>query len=217
MKNLLIKEIKLSASLLTYFFILFSIMAFIPGYPILVGAFFVCFGIFQSYQAGRENNDILYTVLLPVEKTDAVEAKFIFSVFIQMVSFALFLIFTLIRMILLKEAGPYVNNAMMNANQVFLAYVLIIFALFNWVFIKGYFKTAYTFGKPFIKFIVYGFIVITIAEAMHHFPNLGFLNATDTIGDVRLWIMLIVAFVIYVVVTLLSCRKSKTLFDKVDM
>ena len=32
-------------------------MAFIPAYPILVGAFFVCFGIFRFFQSGRENND----------------------------------------------------------------------------------------------------------------------------------------------------------------
>ena len=71
MKNLLVKELKLSALPLSYFFILFGAMAMIPGYPILVGAFFVCLGIYQSFQNGRENNDILYTVLLPVKKEAA--------------------------------------------------------------------------------------------------------------------------------------------------
>ena len=75
-RNLLSKEIKLAASPLAWLFISFSLMAFIPGYPILVGAFFICFGIFQCFQSGRENNDILYTVLLPVSKTDAVKAKY---------------------------------------------------------------------------------------------------------------------------------------------
>ena len=45
-RNLLSKEIKLAASPLAWLFISFSLMAFIPGYPILVAAFFICFGIF---------------------------------------------------------------------------------------------------------------------------------------------------------------------------
>lgn len=68
MKNLMRKEIKLSASLISFLFILFSMMTMVPGYPILVGAFFVCFGVFQSFQNACANNDILYTVLLPVKR-----------------------------------------------------------------------------------------------------------------------------------------------------
>jgi hypothetical protein len=70
MKSLMRKELMLSAAPITFVFILFSTMAMIPGYPILVGAFFICFGIFQSFQSACANNDILYTVLLPVKKTD---------------------------------------------------------------------------------------------------------------------------------------------------
>lgn len=42
MIKLLRKEIQLAASPLSYFFIGFGLMAFVPGYPILVGSFFVC-------------------------------------------------------------------------------------------------------------------------------------------------------------------------------
>ena len=69
MKKLLIKEIRLAASPLSFLFLAFSVMALIPGYPILVGSFFVCFGIFHSFQATRETNDILYSVLLPLSKS----------------------------------------------------------------------------------------------------------------------------------------------------
>ena len=62
MKNLLYKELKLASLGLTYLFILFGFMTLIPGYPILLGAFFVCLGIFQSFRTARENNDILYLI-----------------------------------------------------------------------------------------------------------------------------------------------------------
>ena len=67
MKNLLMKEFKLATLPLTYLFLLFSLLTFIPGYPILCGAFFVCLGIFQSYQRNREDNDILYRILKNVQ------------------------------------------------------------------------------------------------------------------------------------------------------
>ena len=50
MNKLLKKEYCLSASLLTYLFLTFGAMTLIPGYPILMGAFFVSVGIFQSFQ-----------------------------------------------------------------------------------------------------------------------------------------------------------------------
>ena len=68
MIKLLRKEIQLAASPLSYFFIGFGLMAFVPGYPILVGSFFVCLGLFQSFQTAREANDLTYTALLPVAK-----------------------------------------------------------------------------------------------------------------------------------------------------
>jgi len=38
MRNIMLKEIKLSASPLAFLFIAFGLMFFIPGYPILCGA-----------------------------------------------------------------------------------------------------------------------------------------------------------------------------------
>ena len=75
MRNIMIKELRLSASLLSYLFIIFGLMFFIPGYPILCGVFFVTLGIFQSFQNARETNDILFSALLPFAKRDVVRGK----------------------------------------------------------------------------------------------------------------------------------------------
>ena len=81
--KLLRKEIKLAASPLSYFFLAFTLMAFIPGYPILVCQFFICLGLFQTFQNGRESNDIIYSVLLPISKKSIVKARFLFVLFIS--------------------------------------------------------------------------------------------------------------------------------------
>ena len=126
MKNnfvkLLNKEIKLASSPLSYIFVAFSLMVFIPGYPITVGPFFVCLGLFYTFQNGRESDDIIYSVLLPIAKRDVVTARFVFVVFIQLVAGMLMLVFTVVRMTLLKNAVPYVTNPLQNANLFFIAY-----------------------------------------------------------------------------------------------
>jgi len=217
MKNLLYKELHLSAPLLTFLFLGFTAMTFIPGYPILCGAFFVCFGIFQSYQLGREDNDILYTVLLPVKKSDAVRSKYAAAAALQMIAFVLFAAFTCIRMAFMSGSAVYQANALMAANPVFLAFVLLIFAAFNVVFIGGFFRTAYQYGKPFILFIVAAFTIIAVAEALHHLPGLGWMNALDFSGFSRQLIILFAAAILYVSATVISCKISQSRFEKIDL
>ena len=217
MRLLLNKELRLAASPLSFVFLAGALMTLLPGYPILVGAFFICFGIFHSFQNAREANDTLYTVLLPVKKSDFVRAKFAFSCLIQLAGFALCAALTAVRMTLLSGAAPYVNNAMMNATPVFLAFVLLIFAAFNLLFICGYFKTGYCFGMPFLRFGIAAFLLVGIAETLHHLPGLGFLN--DPAGE-RLglqFILLAAAALVYAAGTAFSCRKAQTRFEKIDL
>lgn len=75
MSNILKKEMKLSASILSYLFIAFGLMFFLPGYPVLCGPFFVCLGIYQSFQNTREANDIVFSALLPIPKRDVVKGS----------------------------------------------------------------------------------------------------------------------------------------------
>lgn len=217
MKNLLFKEFTLAASPLTYIFIAFSVMVFIPGYPILVGAFFVCLGIFYSFRNAREDGDVTYTALLPVRKSDVAVAKCLFSVTVEMISFLLCLIFAYIRSTVLVSVGPYRTNPMLPANFVYLGAVLVIFALFNSVFVSGFYKTAYRLGAPFIAFSVAAFAVITVAEALWHFPGLGFLGAVaDGKMPIRALIFAICAL-FYIAVTLLSIKSSGRKFEKIDL
>ena len=215
MKNLLIKEIRLASHVLSYLFIAFAFMTLIPGYPILVGSFFVCLGIFQSFQSSRESNDVLYTVLLPIEKGDAVRARFLFVCFIQLLALLIMGALTAVRMVLWADAAPYANNAMMNANLAYLGYAAVVFALFNGVFVGPFFRTAYKFGRPFVTFIVLSFLVIIVGETLHHIPGLEFLNGTGRLGIQGA--ILGAGLLIYALVTALSCRRACRVFETVDL
>lgn len=217
MKNLLLKEFKLATLPLTYLFLLFALMTFIPGYPILCGAFFVCLGIFQSYQRNREDNDILYSVLLPVSKKDVVKAKYMSVVLLQVTAFAICTVCTVVRMTFLSDVEIYTTNALMGANFVFLAFVLMIFATFNVIFVGGFFKTAYGIGKPFVTFIVVNFLIIGLAEILHHLPGLGWLNVLDFSRFGEHFLILMIAMIVYVAFTVISCRVSQSRFEKIDL
>lgn len=181
MNKLLKKELRLTAAPITYFFLAFALMTLIPGYPILVGGFFITLGIFYTFQMARESNDILYTALLPCKKQDVVRAKYAFCVLIEL-----------------------------------LGWLLILFALFNSVFLGGFFRTAYGLGKPFILYSIAGFAVICLAEALHHFPGMAAMNS-QTEGFGMQLIVLAAGVLLFVGMTALSCRKAQKNFERIDL
>lgn len=54
---------------------------------------------------------------------------------------------------------------------------LLIFGFFNSIFVGGFLRTAYNFAKYFIPYIIVTFLIIGIAETLHHVPALSALNA----------------------------------------
>lgn len=217
MCNILLKELKLSASLLSFLFIPFGLMFFLPGYPILCGVFFVTLGIFQSYQNAREANDMVFSALLPISKRDVVKGKYLFTCAIELCSSLLMTLAVVLRMTVLSDAAVYRSNALMNANLFALGMAFVGFGLFNLIFVGGFFKTAYKFGRPFVGYAIAAFALITIAEALHHFPGLGFLNAFGTEHFAVQLLLLAAGLMIYLSVTLLSYQKACKCFEKIDL
>lgn len=217
MGNVLRKEMKLSASVLSYLFIIFGLMFLIPGYPVLCGAFFVCLGLFQGFQTAREANDIVFSVLLPIAKRDVVKGKYLFVCMIECCAFVLMALCVILRMTAFSESAVYRANALMNANIFTLGMACVIFGLFNWIFVGGFFRTSYKFARPFVTFIIVNFLVIIAVEALHHIPGLEAVNAfgTDHLGMQVL--LLIAGIALFVLMTLLSLRKACIDFERTDL
>ena len=120
------------------------------------------------------------------------------------------------RLTALREAAVYTKNAMMNANFAYLGWLLILFALFNSVFLGGFFRTAYGLGKPFILYSIAGFAVICLAEALHHFPGMAAMNS-QTEGFGMQLIVLAAGVLLFMGMTALSCRKAQKIFEQIDL
>lgn len=217
MSKLLKKEMKLAASPLSYWFLAFALMTMLPGYPILVGAFFVCLGLFQSYQNAREQNDVIYTALLPVAKTDIVRAKFAFTVMIECAAWVLSAILTLVRMTALNAASVYTENAMMNANLAYLGWLAVLFGLFNLIFVRSYFKTVYKIGKPFVIFTIVGFLTLAAAEVLHHLPGLQWLNTTGFERFGGQLVFLLVGLSLFLMMTGYALASSVHSMEQLDL
>lgn len=217
MRNVMIKEMKLSASSLSYLFILFGLMFFLPNYPVLCSVFFVTLGIFQSFQNARETNDILFSALLPIAKRDVVKGKYLFVCFIELCGALVMAIAVMIRMTFLSESVIYKANALMNANFFALGLAFFIFGLFNAVFVGGFFKTAYKFARPFVAYIILAFTTVGIGEALHYFPGLQVLNAFGTEHLSLQLLLLAFGILAFLLLTYVSYRKSCRRFEEIDL
>ena len=105
----------------------------------------------------------------------------------------------------------------MNANPFALGVALLLFGLFNLIFIAGFFKTSYKFAKPFVTYIIVTFLVIGIAEALHHIPSLEALNAFG-FSHLPLQLGLLSAGVVcYIALTGLALKSSAASFEETDL
>ena len=217
MNTLLKKEMRLSTLLLTYLFIGFAFMTLLPGYPILCSVFFITLGIYHSFQNARESNDIVFSALLPIAKRDVVKGKYQFCVLIELCGFFMMAVLTLVRMTAFSESATYHQNALMNANPFFLGMALLIFGMFNLIFVGGFFRTAYSLGKPFVTYIIACFLIIVIGEALHHIPGLEQLNAFGTDHIALQLSALFAGILLYILLTIMSYNKACKSFDNIDL
>ncbi len=217
MRDLLRKELFLSASVLSYLFIPFGLLFLVPGYPILCSAFFVSLGLFQSFQNAREANDLVFSALLPVAKADVVRGKYRFVCLIEACAFLLMAVSVLLRMTVFSEAAVYRGNALMNANGFALGSACVIFGLFNRIFVGGFFKTGYRLGRPFVGFIIAAFLTIGIAETLHHVPGLEMLNAFGMDHPAVQLSAAAAGMIVFLLLTAASCRKACEDFERIDL
>ncbi|MBP5230803.1 MAG: ABC-2 transporter permease [Clostridia bacterium] len=226
MKNLLYKEYRLCFHSTLFFFLPFVVMLLIPNYPYLVAFFFVCNGIFNSFSQAALDQDLLFTSLLPVSKADAVRGKYLFVASVQAMDFLLF-----IPMVFLNHAvHPEGNAAGADACLTMLGGGLIVFAIFNYVFIPRFYKKTDKFGQSFLTAVIAMFVWIFLAEGMmiaakaaaKSVPAFAWIasNLGTFPSSGEAWIAQAVFFAVcvlaYVLLTVLSCRRSIRIFSQIS-
>ena len=227
MKQLFYKELKLCLPVQVPLFFLFAAMLLIPAYPYLVACFFTCNSIFYLFNQSAGNNDLLFTALLPVSKAQVVKARVRFTVMIEMIMFLL-----LVPMIFVNHRlNPQGNPAGTDGSLTFLAAVLVLFTVFNAVFIPAFYRDETKSGKNFLVSTVSVFVwiilwegfMITAAAAKDAVPffrwaaeNLDAFPSTAEAWRTQL-VALGVGALIYGLGTCLVSRRAVSIFEQADL
>ncbi|HAS37098.1 MAG TPA: hypothetical protein DCS04_00480, partial [Ruminococcaceae bacterium] len=166
-KCLIKKEFLLTAHPMTFVFTFFGIMLIIPNYIYYVAFFYTTLGIFFDFMNGRENRDTYFNAILPVSKREVVKAKTAFVWIIETAS----VVFAVPFAILSRTINPNGSNlAGIEANVAFFGLSLIMYSLFNAVFLNEFFKTAYKAGKAFVFGSIATAVFVLVAETADHMP-----------------------------------------------
>ncbi len=215
MKNLLYKEFRLASHPAAYLFLGLAAMMLIPNYPLSVTFFYPCLGAFFICQNGRENRDIFYSMLLPVEKGSLVRARFLMVSLLQLGQILLCVPF-----LFLRNLYPPVENVVgLDANLALLGFGLVLMGLFNLVFFSRHYRDPSRVGVPFLLASLVMFLGIGVTEALPHFVPV-IRDRLDTplfqfLPEKLLCFALGAA--VYALLTALSCRLSVRSFETLDL
>lgn len=165
MKNLLNKEFRLASHPAAFLFLGLAAMMCIPNYPLTVTFFYPCLGAFFICLTGRENRDIFYSMLLPVEKTKLVWARVLMVCILQ-----LFQVVLCVPFLFLRSLYPPVGNVVgLDANLALLGFGLAQMGLFNLVFFPLYYKNPSRVGVPFLVGSAAVLLWACLSESLPHF------------------------------------------------
>ena len=213
MFNLLYKELRLAAHPNLFVFTLLGVLVIVPAYPYGMVFMFGCLGPYITMTYGRETNDLYYTSLLPVKKRDIVKSKCLLFMLAQMVQLLISLPFAIWRVSLLPAGNP----AGIEANVAYYGFGLIVYALFNFVFLTEFFKTGYKAGRAFLLAVTPAVLIVLIMEVLAHFPNLAWLDSLEIPDLVRQLPFLVVGIVTYLAAMVGAYQISAKRFEQVNL
>lgn len=215
MVPLLRKEFRLCKHPITPMMVLLSAMVLIPNYPYVVIFFYVSMAIFFTCLLGRENNDIIYSLNLPIRKRSIVKARLLFAVIIQLVQLAVMIPFSLLN----QHRDAPCNQAGMDATVSLFAIGFLVYGLFNRVFFSSYYRNVNRVGVAFVKASVVLFACAGL-DVVSTYAVPFVRERLDTPGASFLWEKLIffaLCALIYGILTVVTYQISIRRFERQDL
>ena len=133
MKNLFIKELKLCMHPLVFVILLTPFITFVDVYPHMLTYLYMTIGVFMISLKARENNDIEYSLTLPITRRDVVKARMTMVNFVQLISVVLTVAVAIFKARALQTLGG----------------ALIFMGVWNLVYFILYYKNPQKIGVPF--------------------------------------------------------------------
>lgn len=213
MKALLYKELRLAAHPALFVFSCFGVLLCVPGYPYGMVFFFGCLGLFFTTVNARENGDSFFTAALPVRKKDVVRGRCALFVLAQIGQLLVSVPFALLRPLWLTQG----NVAGLEANVAYYGFGLLIFGVFNGLFLPLFYRTARRAERAFLLTLLPVAVLIGCMEASAHVPALAWLDSIRPGDQMRQVPLLLAGALAFVLITWAGCRVAEKRFEQVDL
>jgi len=212
MKNLLHKEFRLSIH--PFYYVLPAILGalmLIPQWLFFLVPLYFCFISLPNLMSiYKSNNDIAFSVILPVAKRDIVRGRITAFVLLELMHVAWAVVFALI-----NRSIYAVENFSFNLNIAFFGITLILFGIVNIVVFPIFYRTAYRFGFAVIAANIAALIFAAGAELLVVFSERARILMEQRL-DTQL-ITLAAGIALFVILTVVSYRISADRFEQVDV
>lgn len=216
MKDLLYKDFKLFWSAPIFLCLLFGAFLLIPHWLYFIAfGYIMWIGFVAAFFIGRSNQDIIFSVSLPIRKKDTVMARVCSIAAIELLQIIVAIPFAVINSVIYPQS----NGVGMNPNFAFFGSIFIMYAIFNIIFLPWFYKTAYNVGKPMLVAVLastvfaaaasFGVMLVPVLNTNLNGPGASNLEFQLPV--------LLAGIALFVLLTWLSYRISANLFEKVDV
>ena len=213
MMKLLYKEIRLCAHPTSLVFAFLGCLVLIPAYPYSVTFLVGSLAPYIPFVNARETNDAWYTATLPLSKREIVLGKFMLVITLQVFQLLFSVPFTLLRSTLRIANNP----VGLDATLAWYGFGLIVYAIFDLIFLSSFYQSGYKAGKAFIFASIPLTLLMLGTEAIPHFPGLAWLDSIQPENLRRQIPILLVGILVYAALLLLAYRVSVRRYEKVDL
>ena len=215
MKNLLYKEFRLVIHPMYYLVMLTGALLLIPQWPFFIALMYFFFILIPNIFTGaKAQNDIGFSVMMPVRKRDVVGARILAMVLLELANIAVAAVFAALN-IALYGAG----NFLLDPNIAFFGLSFVMYGLFNAVFFPMFYKTAYKVGVPLLAAVA---LIVLFALGVEMtvllWPGAAYaLDGISTPELARQLPVLAAGIGVFALLTWLAWRVSVKRFEKVDL
>jgi ABC-2 type transport system permease protein len=217
MYNLLKKELKLGVN--PFFYVLpflTGALMLVPAWLYFLVLLYFCFITVPNMLGGfKSQNDLMFTSMLPVTKSDMVKAKISFIVILELLHVVVAAIYGLISVRLYPNLIYYFYEPSFG----FWGLCFVMLAIFNIILIPMYFKTAYKYGAASVASITAAILFAGGAEWLgiqNSYVNDLFKGAGADNLAVQLSILLI-GIAIFAIFTIMAYSIANKRFEKVEI
>lgn len=215
MKDLLYKEFKMAIHPGFYLIFLTALLLLIPNWIFTIAMSYLLWVVVPNiFTAIAANNDTFFSVLMPIKKRDVVKSKILTVIALELLNIIIAIPFAVAnRMMYRGDLG------MLEPNPAFFGFVLIMYAIFNIIFIPGFYKTGYKMAFPILMAIIGALLFAMFIQFMPfispQFNTLFNLRTTDSL----IWQigMLIVGIIIFILMNSMTIKLSVKRFEKLDL